>query len=75
MRNKKLVQNRLSTLQGQLKKLDMQIHRGGTRGGINEAQRTITETIQDIIDIIEREVYESIGRTNTVKLGKIYRLY
>ena len=56
MRNKKLVQNRLSTLQGQLKKLDMQIHRGGTRDGINEAQRTITETIQDIIDIIEREV-------------------
>ena len=55
MRNKKLVQNRLSTLQGQLKKLDMQIHRGGTRDGINEAQRSITETIQDIIDIIERE--------------------
>jgi hypothetical protein len=55
MRNKKLVQNRLSTLQGQLKKLDMQIHRGGSREGINEAQRNITETLQDIIDIIERE--------------------
>ena len=55
MRNKKLVQNRLSTLQGQLKKLDMQIHRGGTRDGINEAQRTVTETVQDIIDIVERE--------------------
>jgi len=55
MRNKKLLQNRLNTLQGQLKKLDMQIHRGGTRDGINEAQRTITETVQDIIDIIERE--------------------
>ena len=55
MRNKKLVQNRLSTLQGQLKKLDMQIHRGGTRDSINEAQRSITETVQDIIDIVERE--------------------
>ena len=55
MRNKNLVQNRLNTLQGQLKKLDMQIHRGGTRDGINEAQRTITETLQDIIDIVERE--------------------
>ena len=55
MRNKKLLQNRLNTLQGQLKKLDMQIHRGGTRDGINEAQRTITDTVQDIIDIVERE--------------------
>lgn len=55
MRNKKLLQNRLNTLQGQLKKLDMQIHRGGTRDGINEAQRAITETIQDIVDIVERE--------------------
>ena len=55
MRNKKLVQNRLSTLQGQLKKLDMQIHRGGNRTSINEAQRTIEETVQDIVDMIERE--------------------
>jgi len=55
MRNKKLLQNRLSTLQGQLKKLDMQIHRGGSREGINEAQRTVTETVQDIVDIVERE--------------------
>jgi len=55
MRNKKLVQKRLRTLQGQLKTLDMQIHRGGSREGINEAQRTITETVQDIVDIIERE--------------------
>ena len=55
MRNKNLVQNRISTLQGQLKKLDMQIHRGGARDGINEVQRNITETLQDIIDIIERE--------------------
>ena len=55
MRNKKLVQNRLSTLQGQLKKLDMQIHRGGDRVTINEAQRAVEETVQDIIDIVERE--------------------
>jgi len=55
MRNKNLVQNRLRTLQGQLKTLDMQIHRGGSRENINEAQRTVTETLQDIVDIIERE--------------------
>jgi DNA-binding FrmR family transcriptional regulator len=55
MRNKKLVQNRLRTLQGQLKKLDMQIHRGGDRTTINEAQRAVEETVQDIVDMIERE--------------------
>ena len=55
MRNKSLVQNRLRTLQGQLKKLDMQIHRGGDRTSINEAQRSVEETVQDIIDIVERE--------------------
>ena len=55
MRNKSLVQNRLRTLQGQIKKLDMQIHRGGDRTSINEAQRAVEETIQDIVDIIERE--------------------
>ena len=55
MRNKQLVQNRLRTLQGQLKKLDMQIHRGGDRTSINEAQRTVNETVQDIVDIVERE--------------------
>ena len=55
MRNKQLVQNRLRTLQGQLKQLDMQIHRGGDRTTINEAQRTVEETVQDLIDIIERE--------------------
>jgi DNA-binding FrmR family transcriptional regulator len=55
MRNKNLVQNRLRTLEGQLKTLDMQIHRGGSRTSINEAQRLATEILQDIIDIIERE--------------------
>ena len=55
MRNKQLVQNRLRTLQGQLKQLDMQIHRGGDRATINEAQRAVEETVQDIVDIVERE--------------------
>ena len=55
MRNKSLVQNRLRTLQGQLKQLDMQIHRGGNRTSVNESQRAIEETVQDIVDIIERE--------------------
>lgn len=55
MRNKQLVQNRLRTLQGQLKQLDMQIHRGGDRATINESQRAVEETVQDIVDIIERE--------------------
>ena len=55
MRNKQLIQNRLRTLQGQLKKLDMEIHRGGNQTSINEAQRTIEETVQDLVDIIERE--------------------
>ena len=55
MRNKKLVSNRLRTLQGQFKKLDMEIHRGGDRTTINEAQRAVEETVQDLVDIIERE--------------------
>tara|TARA_R110001592_G_scaffold322742_1_gene601730 strand:- start:44 stop:214 length:171 start_codon:yes stop_codon:yes gene_type:complete len=55
MRNKNLVQNRLRTLQGQLKTLDMQVHRGGTRTSINEAQRNVEESVQEIVDIIERE--------------------
>ncbi len=55
MRNKQLVQNRLQTLNGLLKKLDMNIHRGGTKDQINNTQREITQIIQDINDIIERE--------------------
>ena len=55
MRQKQLVQNRLRKLQGQLKKLDMNIHRGGNRTTINESQRDVEETVQDIVDIIERE--------------------
>ena len=55
MRNKKLMQRRLQPLEGMFKKLDMEIHRGGTRDSINSTQRDITELIQDIKDIIERE--------------------
>jgi len=55
MRNKKLMQRRLQTLEGMFKKLDMEIHRGGTRDSINSTQRDITELIQDIKDIVERE--------------------
>ncbi len=55
MKNKQLTLRRLQTLQGQLKKLDSEIHRGGTKESINVAQRNIEETVQDIADIIERE--------------------
>lgn len=55
MRNKQLVQNRIQTLTGLLKKLDMNIHRGGSKNEINETQRQISQIIQDISDIIERE--------------------
>ncbi len=55
MRNKQLVQRRLSMLEGQMKKLDFNIHRGGSRTDINSTQREIIETIQDIKDIVERE--------------------
>jgi len=55
MRNKKLIQNRLQTLNGLLKRLDMNIHRGGTKDQVNNTQREISHIIQDISDIIERE--------------------
>ena len=55
MKQKQLVQNRLRKLQGQLKKLDMNILSGGSRTAINESQRDVEETVQDIVDIIERE--------------------
>ena len=50
MRNKQLVQRRLQRLSGQLKKLDGNIHRGGSREAINATQREITEIVQDISD-------------------------
>ena len=33
----------------------MNIHRGGSRTTINESQKDVEETVQDIVDIIERE--------------------
>ena len=55
MRNKQLVLKRLSMLDGQFKKLDFNIHRGGSREDINATQRDIIQTIQDLRDIVERE--------------------
>jgi|TARA_Y100000296_G_scaffold76998_1_gene98147 hypothetical protein len=55
MRNKELVLRRLQKLQGLLKKLDMNVHRGGDRTTINSNQREINELVQDITDLIERE--------------------
>ena len=49
------MQRRLQTLEGKFKKLDMEIHRGGTRESINLTQREIVEMIQDIKDIVDRE--------------------
>jgi len=55
MRNKQLAQNRLQKLNGLLKKLDMNIHRGGSKEEINSTQREINHVNQDLSDIIERE--------------------
>ena len=55
MRNKKLVLRRLQTLNGLLRRLDMNIHRGGTQTETNQTQDEITHLVQDIRDIIERE--------------------
>tara|TARA_R100001015_G_C4622714_1_gene180265 strand:+ start:1024 stop:1197 length:174 start_codon:yes stop_codon:yes gene_type:complete len=55
MRNKQLVLRRISVLEGQFKKLDFNIHRGGSREDVNATQRDIIETIQDLKDIVERE--------------------
>ena len=55
MRNKQLAQNRIQTLNCLVKKLDMNIHRGGSKEEVNETQRQITQIIQDLSDIIDRE--------------------
>ena len=55
MRNKELALRRLQKLQGLLKRLDMNIHRGGDTITINAVQREIVEIVQDIADLIERE--------------------
>ena len=56
MRNKKLLQTRLQTLNGLFRKLDMEMHRGGTKESINSTQTSIKELIQDITDIVEIEL-------------------
>ena len=65
MRQKQLVQNRLRKLQGQLKKLDMNIHRGGSRTTINESQRDVEETVQDIVDKVCRVMTAKNGEKVT----------
>ena len=55
MRNKKLVQNRLGKLNGLIQKQDMNVNRGGTQREYNDTQIEIRETLQDIMDIVERE--------------------
>ena len=55
MRNKELLLSRIQTLNGLLKKLDMNIHRGGTNLEVNETQKSIEELVQDITDIVNRE--------------------
>ena len=52
---KKSKEDYSSKLAGQMKTLDGNIHRGGSRAAINSTQREIMETIQDLMDIIERE--------------------
>lgn len=55
MRNKKLLQSRLQSLNGLIRKLDMEIHRGGNKEKINSTQKEMNELMQDINDIVERE--------------------
>jgi hypothetical protein len=55
MRNKQLVLKRLQKLNGLLRKLDMNIHRGGTRTETNQTQNEINHLLQDIRDIVDRE--------------------
>ena len=55
MRNKNLLLSRIQTLNGLLKKLDMNIHRGGTNQEVNETQKEIEHLVQDLSDIVDRE--------------------
>lgn len=56
MRNKQLLQSRLGKLNGLIQKQDMNVNRGGTQREYNDTQIEIKETLQDIMDIVEREV-------------------
>ena len=72
MRNKQLVLKRLQKLNGLLRKLDMNIHRGGTRTETNQTQNEINHLLQDIRDIEKQnKSYEIISRTNPRKLDCI----
>ena len=55
MRNKKIVQNRLSKLNGLIRRQDMNVNRGGTKEEYNSTHQDILSTLQDLMDIIERE--------------------
>ena len=55
MRNKQLTLRRLSKLEGQLKQLDFDIFRNGDTTQIKKSQKEIMETIQDLVDIVNRE--------------------
>ncbi len=55
MRNKKIVQNRLGKLNGLIRRQDMNVNRGGTREEYNTTHQDILSTLQDLMDIIERE--------------------
>jgi len=55
MRNKQIVQNRLGKLNGLIQRQDMNINRGGSREDYKNTYISIKETLQDLMDIIERE--------------------
>jgi|TARA_A100001015_G_scaffold37159_1_gene40926 hypothetical protein len=55
MRNKQLVLRRLSKLEGQLKQLDFDIFRGKDTIQVKSTQKEIMETVQDLIDMVNRE--------------------
>jgi hypothetical protein len=55
MRNKELMLRRLQELNGVSKRLDTLVNRGGTKAEINETFIKITELIQDIESIVNRE--------------------
>ena len=55
MRNKQLTLRRLSKLEGQLKQLDFDIFRSRDTTQVKNTQKEMMETIQDLIDIVNRE--------------------
>ena len=55
MRNKQLALRRLSKLEGQLKQLDFDIFRSKDTIQVKNTQKEMMETIQDLIDMVNRE--------------------